>query len=286
MTNRRSTKFALTAATLAVGMLGVGATALAAPLAQVAASPAAHTAVIGTTVVGTVVGTVGNSTVGNSTGGAPVARSSRIAAAPRQLLAGPVPRVRFAVTPLLTPSIPTGRDSLARAALDAIGAFEAFAHHPSISNLGRYAQQRNLVAAAAARRLGLSQGAMQRAWNRADTSHQVALLSAFTQIGVPYRHISRRPGVGFDCSGLTSWAWDQVGVNMSHIANAQIREIKNVDPKVAEAGDIAYFPGHAMMYLGVSTAIIHAPYTGRNVEIDVLTYHQSSTRYGDPLPNL
>jgi cell wall-associated NlpC family hydrolase len=275
MTNRRSTKFAFTAATLAAGMLGVAASALAAP-------PSPRTAVIGTAVVGT----AGNSTVGNSTEGAPVARSTRIAAAPRHLLAGPVPRVRFAVTPLLTPSIPTGRDSLAHAALDAIGAFKAFAHHPSISNLGRYAQQRNLVAAAAARRLGLSQGAMQRAWNRADTSHQIALLSAFTQMGVPYRHISRRPGVGFDCSGLTSWAWDQVGVNMSHVANAQIREIKNVDPKVAEAGDIAYFPGHAMMYLGVSTAIIHAPYTGRNVEIDVLTYHQSSTRYGDPLPNL
>jgi cell wall-associated NlpC family hydrolase len=103
---------------------------------------------------------------------------------------------------------------------------------------------------------------------------------------VPYHHISRRPGVGFDCSGLTSWAWDQVGVNMSHVANAQIRNIKNVNHLAAEAGDIAYFPGHAMMYLGISTAIIHSPYTGRNVEIDVLNYHTSSTRYGDPLPSL
>jgi cell wall-associated NlpC family hydrolase len=191
-----------------------------------------------------------------------------------------------AVSPLVLPQIPTGRDSVTRPALKALAAFRAFAHQPSIANFNRYVHLRNAVAGVAARRLGLNQGAMQAAWNKADTAHQFALLSAFTQIGVPYHRISRLPGVGFDCSGLTSWAWDQAGVALSHIANAQIRDIKNVDISAAEAGDIVYFPGHAMMYLGMSTAIIHSPYTGRNVELDVLQYHQYSTRFGDPLPGL
>ena len=271
MNQRRSTQIALTAATLCIA-----AVTLAAPLSHVAAAPVVRPQAVGT--------------VSDGIPGAPIVRSIRIAVVPSRAVARVAARAvgarRSAVSPLVLPAIPTGRDSVTIPALQAVAAFAAFTRHPSISNFARYVHLRSAVAAVAARRLGLDQGAMQAAWNKADTAHQIAVLSAFTQLGVPYHRISRRPGVGFDCSGLTSWAWDQAGIALSHVANAQIRAIKNVDRASAEAGDIVYFPGHAMMYLGISTAIIHSPYTGRSVEIDVLKYHDYSTRYGDPLPGL
>ena len=32
------------------------------------------------------------------------------------------------------------------------------------------------------------------------------------QLGVPYHYATSEPGVGFDCSGLTHYAWGQAGV--------------------------------------------------------------------------
>ncbi|MGO1056105.1 C40 family peptidase [Crossiella sp. CA198] len=36
--------------------------------------------------------------------------------------------------------------------------------------------------------------------------------AALTQLGVPYRWGASNPGRGFDCSGLTQWAYRQAGV--------------------------------------------------------------------------
>ena len=53
--------------------------------------------------------------------------------------------------------------------------------------------------------------------------------------------------------------------------------------ETAQAGDIVYYPGHAMMYLGLPGTIVHAPYTGRTVEVDFVSKsHTRSVRYGDP----
>ena len=48
------------------------------------------------------------------------------------------------------------------------------------------------------------------------------------------------------------------------------------------AGDLVYYPGHVMMYLGVPDTIVHAPYTGRNVEVDFAPKHRN-LRYGNPI---
>ena len=57
-----------------------------------------------------------------------------------------------------------------------------------------------------------------------------------------------------------------------------------VTRETAQAGDLAYYPGHVMMYLGIDNAIIHAPFTGRNVEVDFISKSRvNSVRFGNPM---
>ena len=50
-----------------------------------------------------------------------------------------------------------------------------------------------------------------------------------------------------------------------------------------KAGDLAQYPGHVMMYLGVGEAVIHSVMTGRTVELDTISERQASrVRFGDP----
>jgi hypothetical protein len=56
-----------------------------------------------------------------------------------------------------------------------------------------------------------------------------------------------------------------------------------VDRSQAKAGDLAQYPGHVMMYLGVGDAIIHSVQRGRTVELDLInTRRANSVRFGDP----
>ena len=43
------------------------------------------------------------------------------------------------------------------------------------------------------------------------------------QQGVPYRYAASSPGVAFDCSGLTAYAWGQAGVGLPHQSRAAVR---------------------------------------------------------------
>ena len=124
---------------------------------------------------------------------------------------------------------------------------------------------------------------MRVSWSTADSNHQVALLAAFTQLGTKYRRNASTPGVAFDCSGLTSWAWGQAGTQLFRQSRTQIRSSEPVTRETAQAGDLVYYPGHVMMYLGVDNAIIHAPFTGRNIELGFVSKRKAdSALYGDP----
>jgi len=55
---------------------------------------------------------------------------------------------------------------------------------------------------------GVDQVRLDAGMDRRKTSRiKVALLSALTQVGVPYRRNMSKVGIGFDCSGLTAYAW-------------------------------------------------------------------------------
>lgn len=166
-------------------------------------------------------------------------------------------------------------------------ALAAFDHHAETGQLADYlafAELRAATARLAARQLGYDEFEMIMAWQTTTASHQRAVLAAMTQLGVPYRTNTSKPGVGFDCSGLTSYAWAQAGEQLVRFSGGQIREAEGRDPDEARAGDLVHYPGHVMMYLGVEGAIVHSPQTGRTVEVDTLSERRrNSVRFGDPI---
>jgi cell wall-associated NlpC family hydrolase len=139
------------------------------------------------------------------------------------------------------------------------------------------------VSSVVATRLGVDQVRLDAAWVAADHVHQVALLSALTQVGVPYRRNMSKVGVGFDCSGLTAYAWAQSGFDLPHHSTTQLRDSAARTIATAQAGDLVYFPGHVMMWLGVDTLVVHAPRRGHPVELwQISTRSVNRIKFGDP----
>lgn len=146
-----------------------------------------------------------------------------------------------------------------------------------------YLAARSRLADAVGLRLWTPGNLFDEAWGRADIEHQRALLAALTQLGVPYRRNASAPGVALDCSGLTSYAWAEAGFEIPRNSTAQILAAEPRTIFTAQAGDLMRYPGHVMMWLGVGQAIVHAPFTGRHVEIKVLgNRSMRRSKFGDP----
>jgi cell wall-associated NlpC family hydrolase len=132
--------------------------------------------------------------------------------------------------------------------------------------------------------LGVDAGQMHQAWLLADQPHQIALLSALTQVGVPYHRNASEAGKGFDCSGLTAFAWGKSGVELARQSGAQIRNSGARTIETAQAGDVVDYPGHVMMWLGVDNLIVHAVGRGRSVEIGHISDRRvKRVKFGNPL---
>ncbi len=98
--------------------------------------------------------------------------------------------------------------------------------------------------------------------------------------GCPYRWGGESPSTGFDCSGLVRWAYGRVGIDLPHNSYALYGQGRRVSGSNLEPGDVLFFEGlgHVGLYLGRGR-MVHAPQTGRNVEVVRL----SSTNYGSRL---
>ncbi len=146
-----------------------------------------------------------------------------------------------------------------------------------------FARLRRSTVELVADRLELDPDELEAAWADADINHQTALLAALTQVGVPYKKFAMKPGVGFDCSGLTSFAWGQAGFNLPHNSTRQIRAADPRTRETAQAGDLLRYPGHVMMWLGVGQAVIHSPQPRQFVEVRILaTRSMNRSTFGDP----
>jgi cell wall-associated NlpC family hydrolase len=91
---------------------------------------------------------------------------------------------------------------------------------------------------------------------------------AMQYLGVPYVWGGASPSQGFDCSGLTTYAFAQIGVSLPHHAASQYNYGTPVSRDDLQPADLVFFNGlgHMGMYIG-GGQFIHAPHTGDVVKI-------------------
>ncbi len=104
-----------------------------------------------------------------------------------------------------------------------------------------------------------------------------AINFAKSQLGDPYKWGGTGPN-SWDCSGLTMKAYAAAGVNLPHWGVAQYRETTKVSVSKIQRGDLLFWSNgssgsiyHVALYLG-GGQMIHAPRTGRDVEIVSINY--------------
>ncbi|MFL6158634.1 MAG: C40 family peptidase [Marmoricola sp.] len=113
-----------------------------------------------------------------------------------------------------------------------------------------------------------------------------AIRFAEAQLGEMYLWAAAGPD-RWDCSGLTMMAWRAGGVSLPHYSAAQYSETKHLGVEDLRPGDLVFWgdsPGtihHVAMYIG-NGRIIHAPRTGRPVEIDSMYYWIPPNYFGRP----
>jgi hypothetical protein len=169
----------------------------------------------------------------------------------------------------------------------ALVAIDKFADERDMDAYDLYLSHADYLAVQVANFLGLDVRSMQRAWRGADVAHQRALMAGLTQLGVPYKANGAQADVALDCSGLVAFAWSSAGVEMPRGSTAQFSSASQIKARHAQPGDIIWRPGHISMYLGIDTAILQTPYSGRSVELHVMEDRIASwVRFADPMPEL
>jgi cell wall-associated NlpC family hydrolase len=111
------------------------------------------------------------------------------------------------------------------------------------------------------------------------TLGQRAARIAVKAVGIPYRWGGSSPSTGFDCSGLVSWAYGRLGVELPHSSYALYDTGRRVSLARLKPGDLLFFSGlgHVGLYVGRGR-MVHAPQSGRLVEVVTL-----SSGYGSRL---
>lgn len=98
------------------------------------------------------------------------------------------------------------------------------------------------------------------------------VFTAMQMMGTPYRYGGSTPE-GFDCSGLVQYVYNSAGLRVPRTSREQLAASAPVGLGEAAPGDLLFFQSKASSHVGIYLGdgrFVHAPFTGRNVEIGSL----------------
>lgn len=98
-------------------------------------------------------------------------------------------------------------------------------------------------------------------------------------LGVPYVYGGSTPS-GFDCSGLTSYVYRQLGISLARTAAGQQATVRSVS--TPQVGDLVFFgyPAHHVGIYAGNGMMIAAPYPGQRVRLQQIW--DTPSGYGRP----
>ena len=103
-----------------------------------------------------------------------------------------------------------------------------------------------------------------------------------TKLGAPYVYAAGGP-YAFDCSGVTRWAWMQLGVQLPHNSGAQWAAVERIALDQLEPGDLVFNwgfrggqPDHVGLYVG-DGMMIHSPNSSGVVRYDSINWWTGAT---------
>lgn len=114
----------------------------------------------------------------------------------------------------------------------------------------------------------LESGILDEIDGKASARGRRALAFATAQLGKDYEWGAEGPST-YDCSGLTSQAWQAAGRPIPRTSQEQWRRLPRIAVKDMRPGDLIIYHGdasHVGMYIG-GGSIIHAPRPGRQVTV-------------------
>ncbi|MEV6960968.1 NlpC/P60 family protein [Streptomyces sp. NPDC051207] len=114
----------------------------------------------------------------------------------------------------------------------------------------------------------LDSGILDAIQGEASERGRKAVEFATAQIGLPYEWGAEGPE-SYDCSGLTSRAWEKAGVPVPRTSQEQWRQLRRIGIEDMRPGDLIIYhedASHVGMYVG-DGAIVHAPRPGRTVTV-------------------
>lgn len=109
----------------------------------------------------------------------------------------------------------------------------------------------------------------QKAQSAQASEVQSAAEAAAAQVGKRYLFGGESPRRGFDCSGLTSYAYAQSGLDLPHNSREQFRQGKAVSRDDLRKGDLVFFGKKGVHHVGIYMSdgrFVHAATGGGKVE--------------------
>jgi len=188
---------------------------------------------------------------------------------------------------LLTKDARPRFDAVKTIAVEALESIAKFIDVPTAENFAQFQISRAALVTRVAARVDEPRAAMLEAWSQASLKHQMALIAGLTTLGVGYEYGSDNPKKGLDCSGLVAYAWQKVGIALPLQSKRQWESARDVEQKDALPGDVVWYPGHTMMYLGVGDAVLHSARPGLGVRIGRINWKEiSHLKFGNPEASL